>query len=316
MKARILLLRGGAIGDFILTLPALRMVREAFPDAHLEVLGYRHIVDLACRRGYADESRSIEYGPMATFFAKNAELPEALVSYFSGFQQIISWLFDPDQIFETNLRRAGVKNFINAYRRIDDSEHAARQLAAPLEALALYLEDHAAVVHPNEADWQNAKARLGSLAESPGPWVAIHPGSGSPRKNWPPERWVEFLSRSSDWLRGGTVFIVGGEADADVLNQFSRAQISCGVVRDWPLPELAAFLKRCRLFVGHDSGIGHLAGAVGTEALLLFGPTDPAVWAPANAGVRVLREDPLDALPVDKVLETVDRMLGGIEYET
>ena len=60
------------------------------------------------------------------------------------------------------------------------------------------------------------------------------------------------------------------------------------VARHLALPHLAAILARCRLFVGHDSGISHLAAAVGAPSLLLFGPTDPAVWAPANPQVRVL----------------------------
>jgi len=56
-----------------------------------------------------------------------------------------------------------------------------------------------------------------------------------------------------------------------------------------PLVELAARLQNCSLFLGHDSGISHLAAAVGTPSILLFGPTDPAIWAPANQNVKVLR---------------------------
>jgi heptosyltransferase-2 len=147
MKPRILIIRGGAIGDFILTLPALALVREAFPAAHIEIIGYRHIIALAEGRFYADASRSIEYGPLAGFFARNGMLDEELRDYFAGFQQVISYLFDPDGIFETNLARAGVKRFLHAYVRIDDTAHASQQLARPLQSLALYLEDHAAVFH-------------------------------------------------------------------------------------------------------------------------------------------------------------------------
>ena len=68
MKPRILVIRGGAIGDFILTLPAITLLRENFPDAEIEILGYEHIVALAHGRFYATAIRSIEYGPMAGFF--------------------------------------------------------------------------------------------------------------------------------------------------------------------------------------------------------------------------------------------------------
>ena len=65
---RILVIRGGAIGDFILTLPALRALRDAYPRARIEILGYKHIVALAENRFYADAIRSVEYGPLSAFF--------------------------------------------------------------------------------------------------------------------------------------------------------------------------------------------------------------------------------------------------------
>ena len=129
MKPRILVVRGGAIGDFILTLPALRLIREAFPAAHIEIVGYRHIVALAEGRFYADATRSIEYGPLAGFFARSGTLDDELVEYFASFQQVISYLFDPDGIFQRNLERCGVKRFLHAHVNIDGSAHAARQLA-------------------------------------------------------------------------------------------------------------------------------------------------------------------------------------------
>jgi ADP-heptose:LPS heptosyltransferase len=98
---RILVIRGGAIGDFILTLPALKALREAYPDARIEIVGYKHIAVLAENRFYAQAVRSIEYGPLSSFFAKNSELPAELAGYFASFDLIISYLYDPDQIFET-----------------------------------------------------------------------------------------------------------------------------------------------------------------------------------------------------------------------
>ena len=96
MSARILVIRGGAIGDFILTLPAIKLLREEFPDAHLEILGYQHIIALADGRFYADATRSIEYGAMAGFFVPQSELEPELSEYFASFHQIISYLFDPE----------------------------------------------------------------------------------------------------------------------------------------------------------------------------------------------------------------------------
>ena len=301
MAGRILVIRGGAIGDFILTLPAIRLLRENFPDAHIEILGYEHIISLADGRYYAAATRSIEYGAMAGFFIPNSELAPDLVEYFGSFHQIISYLFDPELYFESNLRRAGAKNILRAFSRIDDSDHAARQLARPLQSLALYIEDAAATVHPTDEDRAFA-ARF--LAECDGrPLVALHPGSGSPRKNWPVEKWAE-LGRT---LMGREVqlLIVGGEADEERVAVLREAWRDAPVLvaRHLPLPQLAAILARSRLFIGHDSGISHLAAAAGAPCVLLFGPTDPAVWAPANPLVHVLAapDEDLAKLSVEAV---------------
>ncbi|MCE9610790.1 MAG: glycosyltransferase family 9 protein [Chthoniobacter sp.] len=311
MKPRILVIRGGAIGDFILTLPAIRLLRENFPAAHLEILGYRHIVALADGRVYADATRSIEYGPMAGFFVPRSVLASDLVEYFASFQQVVSYLFDPDGFFQANLRRAGVKNLLPAYTKLDDSAHAAQQLARPLQSLALYLEDHAATVHPSAADRAFADAFLG---HSKAPLIAVHPGSGSPRKNWPLENWRAL----GTWLLARTppprLLLIGGEADHAQLNSLAAAWRGAPVLlaRDLPLPQLAALLARCRLYLGHDTGISHLAAAAGAPSLLLFGPTDPAVWAPANPHVTILPapSGELAGLALRAVQSEAARLLG------
>lgn len=306
VKPRILVIRGGAIGDFILTLPAIRLLRENFPAAHLEILGYRHIIALAEGRAWADATRSIEYGPMAGFFVPRSDLAPDLAAYFASFQQVVSYLFDPDGFFEANLRRAGVKNFLPAYAKPDDSEHAARQLARPLQSLALYLEDHAATVHPSAEDRAFADAFLGTQEA---PLIALHPGSGSPRKNWPLENWRALGAALLAQNPPPRLLIIGGEADHAQLDALAAAWRGQPVLlaRDLPLPHLAALLARCRLFLGHDTGISHLAAAAGAPCLLLFGPTDPAIWAPANPHVTVLTapHGDLAALSLSAVLARV-----------
>jgi heptosyltransferase-2 len=273
------MIRGGAIGDFILTLPALKLLRDAFPGSHLEVLGYKHIVALAEMSGYANATRSIEYGRLAGFFTRESELAPELVDYFSGFQQIISYLFDPEQIFSNNLKRAGVRNLITGSPKITGKEHAARQLARPLESLSLQLDDPAAVILPNEP--RNVARSL----------IAIHPGSGSEEKNWPLERFIELAAALFQSSEDSRLLLIEGEADEERAMELARALPGERVSRvtNLPLSDLAGLLQNCALFLGHDSGISHLAAAVGTPCVLLFGPTDPAIWAPANLQVRVLR---------------------------
>jgi len=285
---RILVIRGGAIGDFILTLPALKSLREAYPDAHLEILGYKRIAVLAENRFYAQAVRSIEYGPLSSFFAKDSKPPAELGDYFGSFDLIISYLYDPDGIFEMNLRRCGVENLVHGPAKLDNSGHAARQLSAPIKELGLCVQDFAAKVYPSSKDQHAAKEFLRDLAR---PVVALHVGSGSENKNWPLENWIDLgnhLLGSDDFH--GSLAIVSGEADQDRARQLQTVWKSnrLQVAKSLPLPQLAALFERA-IFVGHDSGISHLAAAAGAKCILLFGPTDPAVWAPMNENVSVLR---------------------------
>ena len=285
---RILVIRGGAIGDFILTLPALKALRDARPQAHMEILGYKHIAVLAENRFYARAVRSIEYGPLARFFARNSELPPELANYFASFDLIVSYLFDPDRIFETNLRRCGIENLICGPARIVEKAcHAARQLAQPMEQLGINVVDLSERLFPSTEDREFARE---FLASTPQPIIAIHPGSGSREKNWPLEKWIGLFSQANRFTDLERLLVISGEADEAQVDQLEREWKNRGVrfAKNLPLPPLAAVLEHA-MFIGHDSGISHLAAAAGANCVLLFGPTDPDVWAPANDNVQVLR---------------------------
>jgi heptosyltransferase-3 len=314
MSGGVLVVRGGAIGDFILTLPAIRLIREAFPQTRLEILGYKHIGVLAEGRFYADSVRSIEYAAMAGFFAPGTDLDPELAAYFSGFGQVISYLSDPYGYFEANLKRVGVRSFLSAYAKISDESHVAVQLARPLERLALFLDDPAARIYPSEEDRIRA---VESVGRPGGIRIALHPGSGSPRKNWMWERWKQVVEGLFAGDPGLELLLVGGEADEVPLRALKglapgRTILAEGLC----LPHLAAALEGCGLFLGHDSGISHLAAAVGTPCLLLFGATDPMVWAPANPQVTVMEAPYGDfsQIQAKTVLERAQALLklGGV----
>jgi heptosyltransferase-2 len=296
-------IRGGAIGDFILTLPAIILLRDRFPQAHLEILGAKTIAALAEKRFYAKAISSLDSAALAPFFVEGSALPASLIDYFGSFDLILSYLFDPQQIFERNLKRCGLKIFIAGPPKLDGSEHAARQLARPLQEIGLILTDPAARIYPLESDREFARNFLRGATSV----VALHPGSGSGKKNWPIKNWKKL----GEYLlsRNRTVVIVAGEADEEQTEFLESAWKGKPVrfARNLPLPHLAALLEKV-LFVGHDSGISHLAAAAGARCILLFGPTDPAVWAPANENVSVLKtlDGNLQLIQTDEVIALID----------
>src|SRR5207244_4669754 len=159
--------------------------------------------------------------------------------------------------------------------------------------------EHAAAAYARAV---GAPARLAALGESAridpppspaadhlyatlrAPVLAIHPGAGTPRKRWAAGGFVAV----ADWWRGqgGSVLEVAGPAEAA-----SAPLLAAPLARDLTLPDLAAVLAGAALYVGNDSGVSHLAGAVGAAGVVLFGPTSARRWRPL-AG----RLAPLEAL--------------------
>jgi heptosyltransferase-2 len=303
---RILVIRGGAIGDFILTLPAMRALRDANPKAHIEILGYTHIAELASNRFYANRVRSIEYAPLSRFFAKDSEISEELAGYFEAFDLVISYLYDPDSIFENNLRRCGVRHVVLGRGKLEQHKHAAEQLAEPIESLGIEVSDLAPKFFPSPADQHFAQEFLCDQAR---PLLAFHPGSGSERKNWPLQNWIELGNRLLAIERfGGSILVIGGEADdvqmAKLQAVWSKPRVR--FAKGLALPHLGALLQDS-VFVGHDSGISHLAAAAGARCVLLFGPTDPDVWAPRGENVHVIRasDETMDRIALPEVEKAV-----------
>ncbi len=324
-KGRILVIRGGAIGDFILTLPVLRALRAQFPQTHLEVLGYAHIAQLAVAGGLAHGVRSIEAASLAAFFAPGASLKKEWTDYFASFSIILSYLYDPDFIFQTNIARSAKVQFIAGPHRVDESkgEPASKQLLQPLERLAIFDPDPIPRLRwtTDDAAHLNSVERpiVGSgVAGCPGqrdaregPLLAVHPGSGSETKNWPEHKWAELLSRLLE-NPARRLMVVGGEVEAGKIERLIAPLPMDRVerVQNLPLPELALRLERCAAFLGHDSGISHLAAALGVPSMLLWADTREDIWRPLGSHVEVLREDGgLANLTVSRVLDVIQARL-------
>jgi len=182
--------------------------------------------------------------------------------------------------------------------------HAALWLAESVAALGVQPATPPPLLVASEAEAEQARPWLERLGPD---FLAVHPGSGSPRKNWPAQRFAalaELLSARRPWL------LIEGPADAEAA---APAALLPSVVRARELPPrvLGAVLARAGLYVGNDSGISHLAAAWGAPVVTLFGPTDPAQWAPIGPRVRVMRsvDRTMEGLGTDEVVRAAREML-------
>ncbi len=287
----ILCIRGGALGDFIVTLPTLRLLRQRWPDAHIEVLGHPRLAEIALQRHYLNAIRSVNHGPLSAFFTPHAVLDPAWMDYIGSFDLVLSYFYDPDGLFLVNLQRCKPGRILTHSPRVpeDFGRPAARHFAGIVEPLGLALADDAASdLFPSPGDAAAARAFLTGL--KPGTrLVAVHPGSGGETKNWPVAAWAELGRQLVSAKPDVALLLVEGEADAEPAEFLLEAWKGISHLRArWlPLPILAAVLREAALFLGHDSGITHLAAASRRDlpVIALFGPTDPAVWAPPRPGV-------------------------------
>lgn len=116
--------------------------------------------------------------------------------------------------------------------------------------------------------------------------ILVHPGSGSARKNWPAKRFGRVIERLRE--AGVPVSLVMGEADGGAVDELTKTLVGPLGRVEAPLHEVAARLAGARAYLGNDSGVSHLAGLCGARSYVLFGPTDPRLWAPLGPRVTTL----------------------------
>ncbi len=274
---RRLLIRPGAIGDFVLSLPAMECLRAEYT----EVWASARNLPLA---RFADRVRSIAATGLDLVGLPEVEPPARLLEELEGFDSIVSWY------------GANRPEFRQAVTHLPF--HFLRAVPEPgsgLHAADFYLRQ-AVGAGGREAD---AIPHLGCPREE-GDFAAIHPFSGSPKKNWPLERYQELGRLLARRLPVKWIIERGSEGVG-------------GVDLEPPIDdlyELACRLAQSRCYIGNDSGVTHLAAAAGARVLALFGPTDPAIWAPRGSHVRVISTSrpggPMTSISVEEVLAAVE----------
>ena len=278
---KILVIRGGALGDFLLTLPSVAGLRQKWPEARLEMVANPRFGELVTGPGRVDAVQAIDRPGLAGFFAKGGVLEPDWCDYFSEFDLTISYLFDPDGIFQANWKRGGGQGDYLAINPTGPRRAAWKHLADPLMTLE---------VMPGMSHLLRGE-KLGIMevptARGSAPRVVIHPGSGGARKCWPLEGW---LAELKTWRQEQPMELVwmAGEVEGDLLQRVPEEwKIKPHAVwENRPLAEVFNLLRAGDLYLGHDSGISHLAAWAGIPCGLLFGPTDPKIWAPPGSHVR------------------------------
>lgn len=261
----------GALGDFLTTLPALGVVRRTVHPTRIVLLGRPAFGALAREQGYVDETWNINAARYASLFADMPPTHAAQTLRRFGMAVVFTGRDSP---IIGALKAAGIEQLWRQDSFPSDETHV--------------IDYHLSLFAPAEINGEDRRLRLHrswiDVDGRKGP-IVLHPGSGSRLKNWPPERFAALTEELL--LRGRTVTWLLGPAEHGL-------GVPTGVtaVQKPSLADVAGLLRRCALYVGNDSGISHLAAAIGCPCLVLFGPSDPRVWAPRGPRVEVIHTSP------------------------
>jgi len=311
----ILILHPGALGDTILALPAIQLLRRAFPHARLILAGNIDHLD-SIVSGYAESIRSLSTLPLHRLYSSEF-LSEADIRFWKSFDRIISWTGAANADFCRNLKAIHPDACIAAWKPApEDSSHAAQ----------IFADSIGSIIGRDRKLEQVRITPDAAVCDEGHRWLAdhgwnghdqltvIHPGAGGNWKRWPLLRFIE-LARHLAIQEKRKLVIIEGPAEQGIARQFSEAIPGSEMIlsEGANLKLLSGILAHCRKFIGNDSGLSHLAAALGLQCVVLFGPTLPQHWAPLGPNVTVLR-DPRGC-PACKSIGSVHSCLENISVE-
>ena len=322
---RVLVIFPGALGDLICFGPALRALARRHRDAPLELMAREELARFAVERlglvrigitgGRSrdhsqgrSQARSIDRREVAALFAETPDLTEAR-AFFRPLTRIYSFFASDDARFRRALEAAAAPTAVSfhAFRPAGAGHVAAGYLeeigergAPPCE----HVDGHIDVLPGDIAEARRALIRLG-LEDAR--FVLLFPGSGSPHKNWPAEKFAALANALASPMRA---LVVLGPAEAAIEPLLIPLLAARGIalLSDRPLGTIAGLARLAAGFVGNDSGVSHLAAAAGAPGVALFGPTDPDRWRPLGR-VRVVRALNLADLTPAEVASAVQETL-------
>jgi len=324
---RVLVIFPGALGDLMCLMPALAAISRRHPDASVELMARIELARLAAGRTVVARAHSIDAREVGALFTDEPPANSNSRRFFADFERIYSFFASDDQRFRARLAAAtdGHVSF-HPFRPGGDGHVS----AAYLRATEIEIDERASPLdsrlEPTPDDLAAASRALAQSKCAVSNLIVIFPGSGSPGKNWPADKFAALASTLSSRASAAapekritwpsipanalcvaapekSVAVILGPAEMSLEPVFRES--GAAVLKHLDLPTVAAIARLASAFVGVDSGVSHLAAAAGASGIVIFGPTDPARWGPMPAGadrhIVILRRTPIDSIEPDEV---------------
>ena len=278
-KRRALVLFPGALGDFVCFLPTLEFLAER---TSIDLLARTEFSELVPERVKVGSLERFEIGHL---FVSGGGSDGKVRSFFETYGSIYSWMGSGDLTFKQELHAAtqGWLRIFQFHAR-NSQMHQTDYYLSCLQADLVPSTPHISLM-PDASHWAEVYWAKNSLKSKP--VLAIAPGSGAREKNWP---LISFEAIARWWRErvGGSVITILGPVE-DERGGYEPLCHHGLAIRGITLGRLAATIARCNLYVGNDSGVSHIAAALGVPTAVVFGPSRVTQWAPRGKTVLVLR---------------------------
>jgi ADP-heptose:LPS heptosyltransferase len=284
-REEVLVVHPGALGDVLQGVPALGALREAVP-CRLTFAGQPRLARLLVDTAVVDEAADFDALGLSHLFVTDA-VPAAVRERLARFDRAVSWFGARDAAYASALRAVIRRVIVAPPGPAADSAHPVwdHLCSTVTEWTGATLPSTRPLAMP-EASTDNARARLSSLGADPArPLLVVHPGAGGPWKRWPADKLARAATRAAQAARW-QVLVHEGPADAEaaseVLNALARIAPALPPLHlvAPSLDLLAGVLTLAHAYVGADSGVSHLAAAVGARAVIIYPASTHGRWAP------------------------------------
>jgi heptosyltransferase-3 len=292
-RSGVAVVRLRSLGDSVLSTPAIHLLKRARPDLRIAVVSEPRFhevyednpdIDAVLKPGVRT-LRAFAPGLCLNLHGGSTSAKLTLLSgarFRAGFDH-----FRFSDVYNVRIPRA--QETLGVDRTVHTAEHAA-----------------SAIFHLGVPVQEVPRARLFARGDpsvaAPGPYAVFHPSASHPDKTWPAPFFISVAQYVNRELGLQPVFIAGPGED---ISKFQMWPVLAGA----SLNRVKALLKSSVLFVGNDSGPAHMAAAFGLPLVVLFGPSDEAVWGPWKTERVVLKSSgPIHEIPVEQVMRALDRL--------
>jgi heptosyltransferase III len=290
MSSTIVIIHPGSLGDVLLALPAIRRIRSRYPTHEVIVCAGESVSRLLMDCQEVDGWVSSQGSAMTWFFEQEGTAAGALQEYLARCDVAVAWMQDQEALVSQALRKSGaVKTIVSSpFSSAWQSVHQSDRFSETLGEWPITAETFRPIQIPVSLAMRG-RTCLERAGINPGkPFMAIHPGSGSPKKSIAIEQMADMISTVQ--REGLQPLVIEGPADQEaVADLLERLSAPVAILRNLDLATLAGSLSHAARYVGHDSGITHLAALLGLQTHVYFGPTDPGRWTPRGGHVVVIQ---------------------------